>query len=389
MGKYDKLRKENKRIVAEVKKEASYFQDVADEYGRVSKIYEVPNIILSDIERDFNNATKLNGVDATFLFFATALQCVRQYFWTPFMLEGERPDDTKAAGKKPQKSDRHHQWYNPSLEEIINNPVPFDANVKAEHIDSVFKGAGKRFGHRLTLGHDPILGWLVGTANIATSTLTTWDMRSYHVKTGVVKKKNNTQALQDIISNHADTKKVFEYTTDKLLHKGIEGKTIIATSLIKEWEHLKSDVNSKHSLPFPIVSTISPDIANKLAEYGIDMCNLLTVGKQATYAATINFIIALIHRMVGMQYSDLSASMYEVKTRKILTYSNVIASASNIIAVLLTDQVKYLDVGGLLVTMYRLITDYEFIKQVKIEFMQNHWYDIVLGDDYDFMKTIN
>jgi hypothetical protein len=169
---------------------------------------------------------------------------------------------------------------------------------------------------------------------------------------------------------------------------------------LKEWEHLKSDVNSKNSLPFPIVAVFSPDMANKLAEYGIDTCNLLSIGKQATYATLINTIVAMIHRMLYDEACGLSQSMYEVKTRKILTYSNVIASASNVIAVAVMEALavatvnpeltkkglKYFDIGGLAVTLYRLINDHKFIKEVKLEFMENQWYDIVLGDDYEFVK---
>ena len=49
---------------------------------------------------------------------------------------------------------------------------------------------------------------------------------------------------------------------------------------------------------------------------------------------------------------------------------------------------KYFDIGGLAVTLYRLINDHKFIKEVKLEFMEKQWYDIVLGDDYEFMKEV-
>lgn len=403
MGKFEKLKDENQRITADITKEAEHFKEVSAEYSRVSEIYASPNIILKDIERDFNNATHLNGVDTGFLFFATALQCIQQYFLTPFTLKEERPDDKTAAKKKSRKKDneykkRSNSWYNPTLEEIKNNPVPFDANCQSEKLKGVLKGGGK-LGHRLTLGHDPILGWVFGTANIATSTLTRWDLKSFHIKTDVVK-RGSKLSPQDFLTNHADTGKIFYYTKEKLLNQDIEDKKIIGYSLIKEWKHLKSDVDSKNSLPFPIVSTFSPEMANKLADYGIDTCNLLNVGEQATYSALINFLVAAIHRMIYDESCGISESMYEVKTRKILTYSNVIASASNVIAVAVTEAVaattgnpqlakkglKYMDIGGLAVTLYRLINDYDFIKQVKIEFMENQWYDIILGDDYSFMK---
>ena len=52
------------------------------------------------------------------------------------------------------------------LDEIITNPVPFDANVGA---NGALSGGGK-MGHRVTaIGHDPLLGLIFGTANIATN----------------------------------------------------------------------------------------------------------------------------------------------------------------------------------------------------------------------------
>lgn len=402
MGKYDKLKEDNQQITLGIKNDAKHFQEISTEYKRVAEIYSRPHIILNHIEQDFSNATQLNSLDVSFLFFATALQCIRQYYLTPFKLVDERLSDKEAArnAKSGRKtSNRSNRYYNPSLAEIDNNPVPFDANLQSDKLKGVLRGGGK-FGHRLTLGHDPILGWVFGTANIATSTLTTWKMESYHVKTGMANKRNGILSSQDFISNKADTKKVFEYTKDKLINQGIEGKIIVARSIAKEWEHLKSDINSKRSLPFPIVSVFSPETANKLAEYGVDSCNLLTVSEQMSYSAMINFIIAVIHRMLYEETTGMSQTMYEVKTRKILSYSNLIASSSNIVAVAVAEAIalatsdeklakkglKYFDIGGLIVTLYRLINDYNFIKEIKIEFMKNQWHDIILGDDYSFMK---
>ena len=75
-------------------------------------------------------------------------------------------------------------------------------------------------------------------------------------------------------------------------------------------------------------------------------------------------------------------------------YSNLIASSSNIIAVSAgtaagvlsenSDMVKkslsYMDIGGYLVTIKRLISDTKFIYEVKKEFLKNQWYDAVIGD---------
>ena len=87
-------------------------------------------------------------------------------------------------------------------------------------------------------------------------------------------------------------------------------------------------------------------------------------------------------------------NLYSVKTRKILSYSNLIASASNVIAVAIAAAVgvssgnpevvkkalNYLDIGGIMVTVYRVISDRNFICEVKKEFLEQQWYSIVLGE---------
>lgn len=363
----------------------------SQEMYRIADICENADQIVNDIDKEFSVMTKLDGFDLSFLFLATAMQCIRQYVLTPFT---KRVDDQKAAkmvkGTIKEKSDRSHQWYNPSLNEIITNPVPFDAIQQSERLkEKVLRETGHKIlsgarNHRfVTLGHDPILGLVVGTANIATSTLTTWDLTSYHVKTGLNKKGLEV----DRIENQAQTDKVFSYTWNKLLHEGLPGREKVSASLVKEVVHLKSDVNSTLSLPLPVVTRFDPSLASKLASFGLDTGNAIDVLKQAGEAQVINLLIAMLHGMcfylrTGKREDQLH--LYKAKTRKILLYSNLIASSSNVIAVAVAqylgqeNAMRYLDVGGLAVTLYRLISDIRFIRQVKREFLENRWYEIIM-----------
>lgn len=74
----------------------------------------------------------------------------------------------------------------------------------------------------------------------------------------------------------------------KIFNEGKEGKEKIICSLLKEIEHLQSDIYSKRSLPFPVISTIDPKFSSMLADYGIDAANVLDISKQAAGAALIN-----------------------------------------------------------------------------------------------------
>lgn len=68
-----------------------------------------------------------------------------------------------------------------------------------------------------------------------------------------------------------------------------------------------------------------------------------------------------------------------------MSYSNLIATASNVIYVALSayfgneKSLEKLDVGGMIVTVYRLITDKKFIRAVKEEFIFGSYRNMIMG----------
>ena len=368
--------KEHKKFVAGNQEIRQRIKGNLDRQGEFLYLVGRTGAILDDLDKQFQKRTELNPTDISIMFVAIGLQMLRQYLVTKFP---ERLDDQTAADEvhdgEEEHSDRHHKYYNPSLEEIITNPVPFDANVGA---NGALAGGGK-LGHRgKTLGHDPIVGLVFGTANIATSTLTTtsgkFNFDSYHI---------TTLNKRDVFGKRARTDLVLRKTADKLLNEGVEGKKKVGCALCKEVLHLYSDINTKNSLPLPIITSIDPLLASKLAEYGLDMCNLNTIVKQFAYSNLINIIIAMFHGMFFQGGSPMDQRLYEAKTRKVLTYSNVVASSTNLMAVGIAqangveNALKYLDIGGLINTIYRVITDYNFINEVKKEFVFGQFKDMV------------
>lgn len=344
METYEELLKRYKKVTDDFDQTIKELEQESQDIKRIRSVVKNTGDILDDLDEQFCKVTKLSKLDMEFLFVAIGLQLIRQYLLTKFP---ERLDDKTAAastwGHREEHSNRIHRYYNPSLEEIISNPVPFDANIGA---NGALSGAGK-LGHRVkAIGHDPILGLVFGTANIATSTLTTSDL-------------------------------VLSKTAEKVVSGGYEGKVIVATSLLKEIVHLRSDLYTKNSLPIPIVSVIDPKKASLLANYGFDMANVVTVGKQASYAIFINTMIAMLHRLFFDGKTD--EKMYEVRTRKILMYSNAVATSSNLMVVAATRDMKHLDLGGLAVTITRLITDTKFIREVKQEFIFGRYKDLLMG----------
>ena len=309
----------------------------------------------AEIDREFEKKTGLRKKDFAFLAIAIALQCARQYVLDPW-LKARR----KAASindEKGRKNTAGAGWYYVDTDKILTNRVPFDVQRYGDN--STIQGFLKGGDHRsMTLGHDPVLGWIFGTANIMTCTVTRRDFVSAHVKC-----INNTNKIYAL----ANTGTVFEKVIERVSEKGMDGKLALGSAIVREFIHLKSDVYTKNGLPLPGIASISPDLSNKLVQYGID---LASVGVEVTLSCLINSIIGMVHRLCFDENKD-EEQFYEVRTRKIILYSNLIASTSNIIASVLTERYDLLDVGGILVTIARLITDVRFICKVKDEFVQS------------------
>jgi hypothetical protein len=403
MRNYNKLKEKFHNDVDGVKDELSNLNKIADEAKRVSEVARDAHIIIQDIDRQFEQATKLNKIDISFLFFATALQCVRQYLLGSFSelsdsSEREGHEKTEKAVKKDEKEyfkekfgntediTKGNRFYHATLDEIIKNGVPYDVSAGTKNFSV---GGCPNIGiggsdHRYkTLGHDPLLGWVFGTANIMTSTLTNYQLSTFHVING------KTQ-------NHANTMMMFE----KVYHRSIEQPEILTASVIKQYFHIKSDISSKNGLPIPTVPVIlSPETAKNLADrFSLDYlntktiaCNIGLIAKQASVAVLINKLIAIIHGILYDAAIHGEVNLYEIKTRKILSYSNTIASVSNVIQAVFRKFILHdskalnsLDIGGFIITLYRIISDYQFIKQVKFEFLGKEFYNTVMGNDFDF-----
>ena len=311
---------------------------------------------LDEINEQFAKKTGFRKIDWIFLFTAIALQCTRQYVIDPW-LKKHRSGAT-ANDEKGRKGNAEPGWYYVETENILINKVPFDT-VRYGGADSI-KGFLKGGDHRtMTLGHDPLLGWVFGTANILTSTLTRRDLVSAHIK--------YQSGKGNVMHSLADTSKIFIACKERLFDEGWEGKLAVGCGIIREAIHLKSDIGTKKSLQLPVISTTSPEFAKKLAGYGIDTAS---VGTEIGLSVLINTLISMVHRLFYDESVDEPKS-YEVRTRKILLLSNTIASTSNVIATVITKNPKILDVGGLIVTIMRLFSDIRFICKIKQEFIQS------------------
>lgn len=405
MSKIDKLRKQNNVSIQTAKFTMGELRAMGAEANRVADIAKDVHVIVSDLDRQFEQVTGLTKRDIIFLLFATALQCVRQYVIANIT---ERKNDGEAAKPLHEMQDKifdksyveditsqSAKWYYAPLNEIIGTyGVPYDvvAGSKKFGLGGDGKGLSGSTHRSRTAGHDALLGWVFGTANILTNTLTEYScIYSYHVKGG-----------QIIAPAH--TTKVLSYTGQRWK----EDKVAVGAALIKQGLHFSSDMYTKCGLPLPLISKgLSPETAQILATFGqdvgagirmesivrMDLGNALKIGTSAEIAILINSIIGMIHALYYDESLHGSLNLYSVRTRKILSYSNMIASMSNVIVTsimavvaghtsnekLAQKAVDCFDLGGLMVTIYRIVNDYKFIKEIKQEFIEKEFYNIVMG----------
>jgi len=158
----------------------------------------------------------------------------------------------------------------------------------------------------------------------------------------------------------------------------------LPAGIFAQFVHLKSDAFTKLGLPVPILESFSENLAGKLYRSQYDslclMKDLNIVGNQAMFSIIINMVIGLVHGLFYNPEKDGQLEFYEVRTRKILSISNALASSGNVLYALLSKDLKKLDVGGMLVTISRLYTDVRFITKIKRDFI-NGELDKVLEEE--------
>ncbi|WP_050008347.1 hypothetical protein [Butyrivibrio sp. WCE2006] len=350
-------------------------QYVSSIYSRLN-ISDVNDRTIKTIEKDFEKKTSIiNKRDLSILSLATAIMVAKGIlfqFYAEAKGYGQKIDTTKrldhndkAITDKHRKSndlfrDKNVQkhgtgdWIN-----LVYQTPPYDITKGSPLIGRNMEGGYHRVH---TLGHDPVLGWIFGTANILTDTITFEDFASYRV----------TRKPMRITNEHVPIPILFKDSYDLIM----EDKMYLAAALFAEGAHLASDRYTKLGLPVPLLEAFNPEFASALYKSQYDeLClqrDISIIGQSASFACIVNMIVGLIHGLFYNEKKDHSRELYEVRTRKILSISNTIGTASNIVATIVEQKPTALDIGGLLVTISRLFTDIRFITKVREEYLREN-----------------
>ena len=390
----EELRQRRKKIKKNIDILNSNIDKIINETKRVESIAANSEKIIADLDKEFENLTGLNKVDFPFLFLATALQCIRIYLinnLTKIDKAGNK-NKTENTLHKVQKRvlkkfdngnrDEPSKFYAPLNQIIFNRGVPYDAQNFLDTKYNLFKGANHRFS---TLGHDPILGLIFGTANILTNTITCNDkflITTNHVVYDSAQKNPK-------IANFTSTILMLDNAINRF-NDDIES---FVAALIKQILHIGTDLYTPCGIHIPF-SNLLLDKKNveELAKV-VNTGDIIKLGMSMKISLWINTLISLLHQLIYDEKIYKNRDIYNVKTKKIIMYSNAIASTSNIIWVAINLKggnqkvLKQLDIGGLMVTIYRLITDIDFIMKVKEEFVLGGFRKKVIGEEIDLQEV--
>lgn len=383
----EELRKKRKQINKNAEITLENMNTIIKESNRVAEVARNSREIIDNLDRKFESKTGLKGEDMAFLFAGIALQCVRIYLvnnLTKIEKAGNKNRNEhflhEAQDKVLGKFDNGtilgaEKYYAPLNQIISGRGVPYDATSYLDEKFGLFKDANHRFA---TLGHDPILGLVFGTVNILTNTITC-------VKTPII---TTNHVVYDA---NLKNPKIGEYTLPGLTFKSAVERlntdiTSVVAAIIKQIIHIGTDLYTPCGIQIPGANLLlSKGNAEKLTKY-ISTGDLIKVGASAGIAALINTIISTVHTLMYNETNGLSRDLYNVKTRKILLYSNIVASTSNVVWVggnMMAGNesaIKDLDIGGLIITLQRLRTDTKFIRQIKEEFIFGEFNKMIQGE---------
>lgn len=389
MSRIDELRAKRNNLHNRSEEIFEDAERIRQESLRVADVAHNAEIIIKNLDEEFAKKTGIiNKTDLSFLAIATALQVAKSIIF-PYVAEkfdyGKSFDSSERLDHNDKSIEKAHREANDKFRDkhmekhstghwinILYQTVPYDITKGSKDIGI---NMGGKYHRMYTLGHDPILGWIFGTANILTDCIT---FNNFHTNR-ISRVDPITGAKKMVITPEV----VFLGQMFKECYDEVKADPLnLPAAIFAQAQHLKSDEFTKIGLPVPLLSSINENFASKLYSEKYDaLCfarDAKIVGASFVVSKLVDIIISLTHGLFRKEDED--KDLFEVRTRKILLISNVIASTSTIVNATITSNPKKLDIGSLLNTTVHLFTDLKFIQQVKQEFILNEFEKLVIGE---------
>ena len=363
------------------------FDSAIAEANGIAEIAENTEKLLAHFDAEFEEKTGFNRIDWTFLWTAVSLQVIRQVIInkiasidTERQLKAHDDKDIKSeerAAKDKFKNENLKDGESPkegkykSWTHILYDSVPYDVTKHTKDVLGV--GLDGNTHRRRTFGHDPCLGWIFGTANIITDTISLSNFQTYRVY--------RADPITGLKCMGIEPGQISFFTPFVEAMESIrEDRMRLPAAIVAQGKHLASDRYTKKMLPIPMTTILPENICGALYD---SQWTEFTVAKkakeiipskfasEAMFSVLINMIIGLVHGIFYDPREFPDRTLYEVKTRKVILYSNLIATSSNLFQASIRaacedpTAAQSIDLGGLVVTLYRLMADTDFIRKAK------------------------
>ena len=200
---------------------------------------------IKQLNNDYNQLHKLDKIDITISAFAGIISAAVDILLVGIPQRGKEGLEAGALSNFIRKK-FEEAFPQDEMEKLANSKiskVPYDAQDNRNTTTHV-EGLSAYYHRLLSLGHDPLLGFVVGVFDILTGRMTTID------KTGKI--------VSQVMENYADRK-----------------ESNIFAAIAKQFLHLKSDITTSMGLPVPMMS----------------LFNLLQFGSIGEYEQTIAEIV--------------------------------------------------------------------------------------------------
>ena len=257
---------------------------------------------MDEINREFSERTSIvNKTDLSFLTVATSLQVVKSLLF-PYVSQkfyyGDKFDPSNRLLHNDKSIEQAHRKANDGFSDkhlkqhgtgkwinILYQAPPYDITKGSKDLGI---NMGGKYHRMYTLGHDPILGWIFGTANILTDVITLNNFQSFRVI-----RKPNMQITGEMVPMGMMLGEGFQYIKDDYLN--------LPAAIFAQAQHLKSDKYTKVGLPVPIVPSLNENFASELYKSNYDaLCfskDVKIVGVSFAVSKIIDMIILLVHGM--------------------------------------------------------------------------------------------
>ena len=233
---------------------------------RIINVLDNAETILDELDKTFEERTSLSKTDISILMVATVLQLLRIYllpkFQEKFLDEDRLDHDDKIikdmeTEEQNSYTDKHSKWdYNKSekgyrtwLEIAKTKKVPYDATRHSRQGNNNRNMHGRE--HRVkSLGHDPILGWIFGVANIMTDTITIcpeYNLGEKNIRIPMIETYTVDMGSNFCWKEKTDTWQMFKNSKESY----DEDKHRLYAAIFAQGLHIASDRYTHLGLPIP------------------------------------------------------------------------------------------------------------------------------------------